>query len=88
MPTSEEILDLFYFYTKNYEFRKNKTKRYFNLLIEFRDQHQGLKMPRDYCDLQLGQESAGTSGLPKVPRGACWEIQVQLKKLPENPFRA
>lgn len=70
----------FVLHKKRNQFRKNKTKRYVNLLTEFRDHHQSLKRPRDYGDLQLRQESAGT--LHEVQRGGCWEIQMQLK----NPF--
>lgn len=50
-------------------FRKNKTKRHFNLLIEFRGHNQCLKMPRDYGDLRLGRESAAASALSGVQRG-------------------
>lgn len=61
-------------------------KRYFNLLIEFQGHNQCLKMPRDYGDLRLGQESAGALALSGVQREACREIQMQLKILHENPF--
>lgn len=61
-------------------------KRHFNPLIEFRGHNQCLKMPRDYGDLQLGQESTGASALSGIQRGACREIQVKLKMLHENPF--
>lgn len=58
-PPKRPWTDLFF---KN-PLRKNKMKRYFNLLIEFNGHTQCLKMPRDYGDLQLGRKSAGASAL-------------------------
>lgn len=59
-PTSEDNLDgslslslSLCFFNKKNQFRKNKMRTYFNLLIHFRGHNQCLKMPRDYGDLQL-----------------------------------